>query len=38
MGGISLWHWIILLGLLGCFALLVVLIVALVRGRRGPDA
>lgn len=35
MGGLSLWHWIILLGVIGCFALMVVLLVAFLRARRG---
>lgn len=34
MGGLSLWHWIIVLGLGGCFALVVILIIALLRMRR----
>lgn len=34
MAGLSLWHWIIILGLAGCLALVVVLVVALLRMRR----
>lgn len=34
MGGLSLWHWIIVLGLVGCFALVVILVIALLRMRR----
>lgn len=34
MAGLSLWHWIIILGLVGCLALVVILVVALLRMRR----
>lgn len=34
MGGFSLWHWIIILGLVGCLALVVILAVAMLRMRR----
>ena len=36
MGGISLWHWIIVLGLLVGVAVLAVLIAVMVRTGRRP--